>query len=109
MSWVHSVQFGKPSDPRLRHLLRLRQEFLRDKDMDVHIAYVNTKRNIVADEASRGRLDLAVEELVKNGWSESQISQVNLNEHPNMAPADLPALLAFLVETTEARNRERAR
>ena len=100
MSWVTSLQFAKPSDRRLRTLLRMRQELETNFQVKVHSAYVNTKRNIVADEASRGRVDLALAELESAGWDLTTIRVIDLNRNPELGPPDLGALLDHLATET---------
>lgn len=107
MSWVTSLQYAKPSDPRLRTLLILRQELADQFELQVHSAYVNTKRNIVADEASRGNIEAALAHLKERGWDLATIKVVDLNQHPEEAPADLEQLLKHMVEATVDRRMAR--
>ena len=103
MSWVASLQYAKPSDPRLRTLFVLRHQLQDSFGLKVHSAYVNTKRNIVADEASRGDLSAALKHLKERGWDLNTINVIDLNQNPSKAPADLEALLDHLVKATVAR------
>ena len=107
MSWVTSLQYAKPSDPRLRTLFVLRSHLETKYGLKVHSAYVNTKRNIVADEASRGDVEAALAHLEERGWDMSTIKVINLNKMPDEAPVDFEKLLDHMIEVTVKRRMAR--
>jgi hypothetical protein len=102
-AWVESVRGGSPKDPRLRELLAVQNQICKEYELTVIIKYVHTDTNIVADAASRHRMDLAVAELVDKGWARGDINLLDLNTQPESAPPDLTLLLDRMVQITVAR------
>ena len=106
-SWVQSVRHAKPKDQRLRHLLAVRQNLEKRFNTTVHSAYVNTKRNVVADLASRGDVEEAFAELGRSGWPRDQVRFIDLNKNPELGPPDMVQLLDTLRRETLAKNLHR--
>ena len=102
-SWVKSVQRAKPKDPCLRELLAIQDELARRHELTVLSEYVHTDVNTVSDKASRGDVPGAVAELVARGWSEDQITVIDLNETPALGPPDLELLFKRIIQIYEAK------
>ena len=106
-AWVESVRGGSPKDPRLREILAVQNQICKQYDLKVHIKYVHTDTNIVADAASRHRMDEAIAELAGKGWAPEDISVLDLNAQPERGPGDLALLLDRMVQITVARTLHR--
>ena len=106
-AWCKSVQGGAPKDPRLREILAIHHQICRQFDLTVHVKYVHTDTNLVADAASRHREDEALAELESKGWDRADVRSLDLNAHPELGPSDLTLLLDRMVQMTVARTLHR--
>jgi hypothetical protein len=102
-AWVKSVQRGTPADPRLKEILAVHNQICREYDLTVHLMYVHTDTNIVADAASRHRTEEAISELESKGWAREDVRVLDLNTQPHLGPSDLSLLLDRMVQITVAR------